>query len=183
MHRFRRCLPSAARFRKQVRKALHGFVLGSAGMSGSSPKHLLYMAAFCGWDGLHRPRCRPACENAKKVTISLIYWQPKPTTHGVRSVVFVLPVGKSTYPIFCCCWAARDPLLQVPAFVHHNGAPSRLAGRASAAAIPAVRPRAVRRPRLCRGRPPAATRADERGTFPASLGRDVGVMGASLPEG
>jgi hypothetical protein len=102
--------------------------------------------------------------NAKKVTVSLLYWQPKPTTHRVRSVGFVLPVGKSTYPIFCCCWAsARDPLLQVPALVHHNGVPSRLAGRASAAAISAVRPRAVRRPRLCRGRPPAAARADERG--------------------
>jgi hypothetical protein len=35
--------------RKQVRKALHGFVLGSAaGMSGLSPKHLLDMAAFSG---------------------------------------------------------------------------------------------------------------------------------------
>jgi hypothetical protein len=124
---------------------------------------------------------RVLVRNAKKVTVSLIYWQPKPTTHRVRSVGFVLPVGKSTYPIFCCCWAsAHDPLLQVPALVHHNGAPSRLAGRASAAAIPAVRPRAVRRPRLCRGRPPAATRADERGTCPASPAARFGERGARM---
>jgi hypothetical protein len=90
---------------------------------------------------------------------------------GLECIVTLtkLPVGKSTYPTFCCCWAsARDPLLQVPALVHYNGVPSRLAGRASAAAISAVRPRAVRRPRLCRGRPPAAARADERGTHPSS---------------
>jgi hypothetical protein len=121
------------------------------------------------WGSIFRGDRPRKDRNAKKVTVSVLYWQPKPTTHRVRSVGFVLPVGKSTYPTFCCCWAsARDPLLQVPALVHYNGVPSRLAGRASAAAIPAVRPRAVRRPRLCRGRPPAATRADERGTCPAS---------------
>jgi hypothetical protein len=39
--------------RKQVRKALHSFVLGSAaGMSGLSPKHLLDMAAYSGSSAL-----------------------------------------------------------------------------------------------------------------------------------